>query len=184
MKMTQKRITASLEKLKKHFGFEELHTYESSDKYGTLFHIEEFKLCVYKQDLALSVDHLISSYDYATSEKALKALKKMAKKDNHFANYLSYREYEIIKVRLLENNWFGVQIRFKDNGEIRNFLETGLSCALNSEKDMERYLSYYNRFFVAGGLEKKDVDFIFHGVGHSTHNKCYSFSDEWFRVIL
>jgi len=178
MKMTQKAIEKLLEKVKECFELEELHTHEYRDKYGALFYIEELRWHAYKKDLEKCINELISSYKFATSNLALTFLNLIAEKDNHYANYLSLREYEIVRVRLLENNWFGVEIRFKDNGEIRNFIETGLSSALLSGENMSRYYNSYSRYFTAGGLKDQDVDFIFHGVGFSTKSGLYSFGEE------
>lgn len=164
-----------MDQLKKCFNLKELTVEKWKDKYGMITYVKELGFEDYSRNFNESAIKLMESYRYATSDNALKYLKKMAKKDNHYAHYLRKREYEVIKVYMAKSFVrYGVVIRFKDNGETRYVIETGLSTGLKSQENMEKYMSWYNTYFTAGGLRDKEVDFIFHGVGHSSTNDLYS----------
>lgn len=165
----------NLQAFEKLLNLPKLTVLESSDKYGKLVTIDELKLTVYKKDLELALDQFVESTKFAMSGDAFNSLCELSKRDNQYAEYLGMRKYEVLCVQLLHNNWFGVTIRFLDNGEQRNVIETGLSYALHSEKNMRDYLNGGKHYFTAGGLKDDDVDFIFHGVGHSSRNELYSF---------
>ena len=171
----------TLNEIKEKFNLPTLTVQEGKDKYGKLVTIKELGFTVYKKDLELGLGELTSAHDYAMSENALASLREMCKRDNHYAEFMGMRQYEVLRVRMLRNNWYGVEIRFLDNGEIRNALETSLSWALHSEDNMKKYLQGGRHYFVAGGLDK-DADFIFHGVGHSSKSEMYSFEED--EVVL
>ena len=171
----------TLQDIQQKFNLPSVTLLESKDKYGKLVTIKELNLTVYKKDLEIGLDQLASGYDFACSKKAMDYLRKIASRDNHYARFMGMREYEPVRVELIGNGWFGVVIRFKDNGELRNFLETGLSYALKSEENMKKYASSKRTYFVAGGLDK-NPDFLFHGVGHASNSEMYCF-DEFERVL-
>ena len=183
MKITKLNATKPLLKLMNRFNLEEMDCIEWRDKYGKLIDITTVGLCCYKRDLDESVDRLISKYEFAKSKDALKMLKKIEKLDNHYASYLGYREYEIIKVNYIGDYVdLGVTIRFKDNGETRNVIETSLSQGLRSKESLEDYIKWYRKtYFTAGGLKDSDVDFLFHGVGHSSKQDLYTYDND--RII-
>ena len=183
MKITKENASKPLLKLMNHFKLEELEVKEWRDKYGKMVDITTVGLCCYKKNLDESVDRLINKYEFAKSKTALRMLKKVEKLDNHYASYLGYREYEILEVNYIGDYVdLGVKIRFKDNGQTRNFIETGLSQGLRSKESLEDYIKWYRKvYFTAGGLKDSDVDFIFHGVGHSTKQEMYTYDSD--RII-
>ena len=170
---------AMIEKLKQHFNLPQLTMEEWKDKYGKIIYIKELGFETYKRDFNNAAEELIESEKFATSGKALECLKAMAERDNMFAKKIGKREYEVVNVFMSKSFVrFGVTIKFKDNGETRNVIESGLDSGLRNEKRMMEYLVWYHNYFTAGGLRDDEVDFIFHGVGHSSTNDMYSRTNE------
>ena len=180
MLLTKETATKPIKDLMEYFKLKEVHTREWRDRYGIVLIIEELGLECYKRDLKVAVEHLISQYDYATSDEALKLLKKVERSDNHYARFINKREYEIIKVEMNKDICvkFGVLIRFKDNGEERHFIETGLDYALRDKEKLEKYIRKVPVYWTAGGIEDSKVDFIFNGVGFSTKYAGYQARSE------
>ena len=168
-----------IEDLKKHFNLESITIQKWPDKYGTIHGIKELGFETYAKDFNEAAEELIAAHTFATSDKALEMLKIMVDRDNLFANYLSKREYDIVNVYMTKDFIrFGITIKFRDNGELRNVIETHLAYALRSEDNLIDYVNHYPRYFAAGGLKEKQVDFIFHGVGHSSTSEMYSRTNE------
>lgn len=166
-----------LETLKQKFNLPTITLLRGRDKYGELTTIKEFDLTAYTKDLDIAIEQLINSVDYALSDDALSTLKDMSIRDNTFNEFLGYKKYTIERIHLLKNNWFGVVIKF-DDGTTRNVVETGLSYALHNKKNMAQYVSGGKHYFTAGGLNDDEVDFIFHGVGHSSKSQLYEFDTD------
>ena len=161
-----------IEDLKKHFNLETVTIQRWPDKYGTIHGIKELGFETYAKHFNEAAEELIAAHTFATSEKALSMLKVMQESDNMYGNYLHKREYDIVCVYMTKDFIrFGVTIKFRDNGEIRNVIESNLAHALRSESNLIDYVTHYPRYFTAGGLRDKEVDFIFHGVGHSSTNE-------------
>ena len=179
-KTTVKRENAkgALKELMDTFKLDEVTISHWRDKYGMMSSIDDFELCNYTRDKQFEnlIKLFITQYQYATSKEALDLIKKLEDKDNHYARFLGLREYEILKVQPQKSFIrYGVKIQFKDNGEERNFIETGLSYALKNKEELMRYIKEERTYFTAGGLQNKDVNFLFHGVGHSTKKDMYCF---------
>ena len=168
-----------IEDLKNHFNLKTVTIQKWPDKYGTIHGIKELGFEVYAKDFNEAAEELIAAHTFATSEKALSMLKVMQDKDNLFANYFHKREYDIVSVYMTKDFIrFGVTIKFRDNGEFRNVIETSLAHALRSEDNLIDYVNHYPRYFTAGGLRDREVDFLFHGVGHSSTSEMYSRTNE------
>ena len=171
MLITKETATKPIKDLMEYFKLKEVHTNEWRDRYGIVLVVEELGLECYKRDLKIAVEQIISQHKYATSNEALQLLKKVEKRDNHYARFMNKREYEIVRVEMNKDICvkFGVLLRFKDNGEERHFIETGLDYGLRDKEHLEKYLARYTtRYWTAGGIEDNKVDFIFNGVGFST----------------
>lgn len=170
----------TLQKLKDYFKLNDITVEEWRDKYGKLISLKEVGLTCYKRDIDTEVPALIERHKFATSKLALTYLKQISKIDNEHAEFLGLRKYEVVRVEMTNDAFlgFGVLIRFKDNGEKRRFLETGLVYALNSEERMKEYVERAKtaHYFTAGGLEVNDVDFLFKGVGHSSKKEMYTYT--------
>ena len=174
----KKNQELKLQELKEFFKLDKLTIEDWHDCYGNGVNIKEIGLSCYKRDLELSIQEIMDQYNFALSCVAEQMLQEVAKKDNMYANYLSKREYEIVKVFMSKSCVrFGVTIRFKDNGETRHFIETGLDYALHDYEKMYEYVNRDVHYFTAGGLNDEDVDFIFHGVGHCTKKEMYCRDD-------
>lgn len=168
-----------IEDLKKHFNLETVTIQKWHDKYGTIHCIKELGFDTYAKDFNEAAEKLIKAHIFATSEKALSMLKVMQERDNMYGDYLQKREYDVVCVYMTKDFIrFGVTIKFRDNGEFRNVMESGLAYALTSEERLEDYVNHYPRYFTAGGLKDKEVDFLFHGVGHSSTSDMYSRTNE------
>lgn len=177
MKLKQETI----EKLKKAFNVEKLTIEEFKDKYGLMIFIKELGITCYKREFDSQVDRYIEEYQYANSKEALAKLKAIERKDNHYAKFFGYREYRVVKAFTAVEPFmgFGALIEFKDNKERRYMYESTLTWHLsgrskNYDKGNWHYGSSSGRYFTAGGLLDKEVDFIFNGVGFSSKKDMYS----------
>lgn len=166
--------------LMKCFNFNELHYSYHKDTGGRYVRIKELETDIWNcsnKEFLEELRRIVKQYKFATSKKALDMLKISVDRDNEHADYLNFRQYDIVEVKKLEDDWYGVIIKFRDNGQLHNFIETGLSYALKEENKLAEYVNRKRRYFTAGGLEDKDVDFIFNGVGHSTTKHMYTFDN-------
>lgn len=69
--------------------------------------------------------------------------------------------------------WFYIPIKLS-NGETVNFLESGLNANIRHLiEDEDDKVHMRRHYFVAGGLEDKEVNFIFDSVGHSSTSRMY-----------
>lgn len=180
-KKEQQEREALLEELKKEFGLKTITLQEWRDKYGKMINIKELGYCNYKKGFNEDIKHIIEEHKYAMSEETLKKLRQIAKVDNEHANFLCKRQYEVIRVYTSVNILgFGALIKFKDNGELRYMFESGLCYYLSGHFEKNHPGEDWvkerknRRYFTAGGLKDKEVDFIFHGVGFSSKSDMYS----------
>lgn len=180
-KKEQREREELLEELKKEFGLKTITLQEWRDKYGKMINIKELGYCNYKKGFNEDIKHLIEEHQYAMSEETLKKLRQVAKVDNEHANFLGKRQYEVIRVYTsVHILGFGALIKFKDNGELRYMFESGLCYYLGGHFEKNHPGEDWakerknRRYFTAGGLRDKEVDFIFHGVGFSSKSDMYS----------
>ena len=162
------------------FGYETLHVCDYTNCGTHYFDVKEIGnsfACSTKRDYLKCVEEYVNNYRFATSELALMALKVVEKRDNELATYLNLHTYKVMGVRQLVEGRFGVDIML-DNGKVIKFIETHLGWyALRNGENMLKYILNKRNYFTAGGLEDKDVDFIFNGVGHSSIKDLYRFTD-------
>lgn len=125
------------------------------------------------------LDNMIKLYSAFPSkkDKIINYYKKCSKVDNEHANFLGFKTYEVVDVEFIKNGqllgWFYIPLKLS-NGTVVNFLESGLNAdirrLIEGEDDQVHRRGHY---FVAGGLEDKEVDFIFDSVGHSSTSTMY-----------
>jgi len=148
--------------------------------YSILFDNGE-SLCVYNSRGASKgyfekcLDNLISKYSpeaiRKTKEISLANFRQVADTDNAKAAELGLLPYEVLSIEL--NNaggymgWFYTRLRVGDR--VINHLETGAKYSIMGHKIPEVSENY----FVAGGLSDDEVDYVFHGVGHSSTSRLY-----------
>lgn len=179
MTITRANATAKELQLLNTFKLDHITITESRDRYGKLWTIEELKTTTYKRDYDITLDQCIESYINAMDTATLEELKKIQEQDNQHADFMNMRQYDIVKVCKLSDGFYGLVLKFRDTGEIRNFVETGLSYAVKNKDNLKQYIErYHKNYWVAGGLDDEDADFIFHGVGHSTKKDLYTFGED------
>ena len=125
------------------------------------------------------LDNMIKLYSAFPNkkDKVINYYKECSKVDNEHANFLGLETYEVVDVEFIKNGhllgWFYIPLKLS-NGTIVNFLESGLNANIRhliEDEDDKVYMRKH--YFVAGGLEDKEVDFIFDCVGHSSTSKMY-----------
>lgn len=140
------------------------------DCYGVYYTIEELGQTFYGKDIEENVTKLAEEFRYALSEEPVKALNKIAKKDNNHAEILGYRTYKVMRIVPTKSCvTFAALIRFDDTGEERVITETGLDHCIK-----QHVFDARKRYYTAGGLKDKEVDFIFRGVGFSSKSNLYT----------
>ena len=109
-----------------------------------------------------------------TKTKALKILKKLEKQDSKIALKRGLAPYKLIDVDLYNHGIYlgSYYVKISINGNPRNFIEAGLKYSI-VHADENKILEKRN-FRAAGGIDEKDIDFIFRGVGFSTKSSSYS----------
>jgi hypothetical protein len=110
--------------------------------------------------------------------RATAALRLKESIDNAIAEQKGLKPYKFLCVEICDGTnpqldghlgWYYVTIAV--GGKIIGVIETGMNYDITNGKVSAQ--SNRPRYFVAGGLEDEDVDFVFNGVGHaSAKGKC------------
>lgn len=126
------------------------------------------------------LDRYISQYEnfYDNKDFYMEKLKELATADNNLADECGYNHYKVIDIRIntdINTEYYGwIYAVIEVDGTIINFLTSHLNAGLlNGKEEFLNYVNSKRKFFVAGGINENDVDFIFHGVGHSTKSTIY-----------
>lgn len=113
----------------------------------------------------------------ATKEAAMLALREREIKDNEIAIQKGLKPYTLLNVEFKDSTddtdyigWYYVTLAI--DGKIRAHMESGLNYEIASGKVTET--STRENYFIAGGLQEAEVDYIFNNVGFSTNSGMYS----------
>ena len=125
------------------------------------------------------IDDKIRIFEGFKNNKELifETLKSESVEDNKLADILGFNKYNILDVDFSKVGnsylgWFYIKLEL-ENGKIIDFIETGLQGRIIKMARGEYITDRRNRYFVAGGLKDKEVDFIFDYVGHGSKSHLY-----------
>lgn len=113
-----------------------------------------------------------------TKKNALVMLRKREVIDNKKAKEMGLKPYTLLNVEFNDGSdnknsgylgWYYVTLAI--DGEIYTHLETGLHYDIATGKVTE--FPSHEKYYVAGGLQESDVDYLFNNVGFSTEKKSY-----------
>lgn len=112
----------------------------------------------------------------ARKAAAYSVLKRREEQDNAVAKAKGLKPYNLLSVEfckgLEDSCWVGwYYVILVVDGQLHAHMETNLNYAITGGKVCEDTRANY---FVAGGLEEKDVDFVFDNVGHSISKEIYT----------
>lgn len=150
------------------------------DNGGIFFLANGYKAAIQYIDTSIC---LYSSFRRLETQEKIKAyLKGLQEADNLEAAAMGLKQYKVIRPSYVRQpgarffGWFYVLIEV--DGKTVPMLESGLSCALRliaagEEKIYPSVLERAKKYFVAGGLQDNEIDYVYRGVGHSTISELY-----------
>lgn len=102
--------------------------------------------------------------------------------DNKLALEKGFKPYELVDIKISNKDthvlWAYAIVKIEN--ELRYIIETGFSYnVFNITKDTVFEVPKKN-YFIAGGLQEHEVDFVWHNVGMSTKNDLYSLDQNVF----
>ena len=125
------------------------------------------------------VDHVMECFHpevvAEAKRRALPKLKERELRDNAISEQKGLMPYSVLGVELNDGSdrassgyigWYFLTLNVGD--KTFSFLETGLSHDIARGQLMDR-----EEYFVAGGINEQDVDFVYNNVGHSTTSELY-----------
>lgn len=154
---------------------------------------ERLYICMGIKYFDTELDKQLAIFEnFATMKpEILKALHEMERKDNIRAAEMGFNQYRLIDVDYVKNdswNMGGFYFEIEVNGIHIYMVESGLRYAVYSScRDRKTdYIKadYNNNYFVAGGIDKEKVDFLFNGVGHQSNGDMYRLDGKLFAKMI